>query len=131
MVKTLFSYSKTGTLFMTQFQCLQSNLTRFVPRQVYLVVVFVGLSIGSSDLMAAGAGMPWEGPLAQFLQSITGPVAQAFSIGAITLTGLGLAFGQTQGMMLKLLQISFGLSIAFAAAGFFLPLFGFAGGAAF
>lgn len=116
---------------MITFQFIRSAAFGFGSRRAVSVLALVVLSIGSPDLMAAGAGMPWEGPLAQFLQSITGPVAQAFSIGAITLTGLGLAFGQTQGMMLRLLQISFGLSIAFAAAGFFLPLFGFAGGAAF
>ncbi len=94
-------------------------------------LMVIALILASASLTAAGTGMPWEGPLSQFLQSLTGPVAQAFSIGAITLTGLGLAFGQSQGMMLRLLQITFGLSIAFAAAGFFLPLFGFGGGAVF
>lgn len=116
---------------MNRFQFVQSASYSFFSRRAVSVLALVVLSIGSPDLMAAGAGMPWEGPLTQFLQSITGPVAQVFSIGAITLTGLGLAFGQTQGMMLRLLQLSFGLSISFAAAGFFLPLFGFAGGAAF
>ena len=47
----------------------------------------------------------------------------------ITLTGLTLAFGETSGGMRKLIQIVFGLSIAFAATSFFLTFFSFGGGA--
>ncbi|HAW53421.1 MAG TPA: conjugal transfer protein TrbC, partial [Hyphomonas sp.] len=47
----------------------------------------------------------------------------------IILTGLGLAFGESGGGMRKLLQIVFGLSIAFAATSFFLSFFSFGGGA--
>lgn len=78
---------------------------------------------------AAGSGMPWEGPLDQILQSIEGPVARIVSVIIITLTGLALAFGETSGGMRKLIQIVFGLSIAFAATSFFLTFFAFGGGA--
>lgn len=78
---------------------------------------------------AAGSGMPWEGPLDQILQSIEGPVARIVSVIIITLTGLTLAFGETSGGMRKLIQIVFGLSIAFAATSFFLTFFSFGGGA--
>lgn len=78
---------------------------------------------------AAGSGMPWEGPLDQILQSIEGPVARIVSVIIITLTGLALAFGETSGGMRKLIQIVFGLSIAFAATSFFLTFFSFGGGA--
>ena len=47
----------------------------------------------------------------------------------ITLTGLTLAFGETSGGFRKLIQIVFGLSIAFAATSFFLTFFSFGGGA--
>lgn len=80
---------------------------------------------------AAGSGMPWEGPLNQILTSITGPVAQAIGVIAITITGLAMAFGDTGGGMKRLLQIVFGLSIAFTAASFFLSFFSFGGGATF
>ncbi len=79
---------------------------------------------------AAGSGMPWEGPLDQVLQSIEGPVARIVAVLIITVTGLTLAFGETSGGMRKLVQIVFGLSIAFAATSFFLTFFSFGGGAA-
>lgn len=78
---------------------------------------------------AAGSGMPWEGPLDQILQSIEGPVARIVAVIIITLTGLTLAFGETSGGFRKLIQIVFGLSIAFTATSFFLTFFAFGGGA--
>lgn len=78
---------------------------------------------------AAGTGMPWEGPLDQILNSIEGPVARIIAVIIITLTGLTLAFGETSGGFRKLIQIVFGLSIAFAATSFFLTFFSFGGGA--
>lgn len=78
---------------------------------------------------AAGSGMPWEGPLQSILESIEGPVAKILATIVIILTGLGLAFGESGGGMRKLLQIVFGLSIAFAATSFFLSFFSFGGGA--
>jgi len=47
----------------------------------------------------------------------------------IIATGLALAFGDTSGGFRKLIQIVFGLSIAFAASSFFLSFFSFSGGA--
>ena len=73
---------------------------------------------------AAGSGMPWEGPLEQIVDSITGPVARIVAILIIVATGLTLAFGDVGQGFKKLLQILFGLAIAFAAASFFLPLVG-------
>ena len=49
--------------------------------------------------------------------------------GATISTGLALAFGETSGGFRKLIQIVFGLSIAFAASSFFLSFFQFGGGA--
>lgn len=99
------------------------------PRLVQ-AVTFIGLGlILAGPAYAAGSGMPWEGPLDQILQSIEGPVARIVSVIIITLTGLALAFGETSGGMRKLIQIVFGLSIAFAATSFFLTFFAFGGGA--
>ena len=47
----------------------------------------------------------------------------------IITTGLTLAFGDTSGGFRRLIQIIFGLSIAFAASSFFLTFFSFGGGA--
>ena len=95
--------------------------------------VLAGLSLGfallSAQAQAAGSGMPWEEPLQQILESIEGPVAKIIAVIIIIVTGLTLAFGETSGGSHKLIQIVFGLSIAFAASSFFLSFFSFGGGA--
>ena len=78
---------------------------------------------------AAGSSMPWEAPLETILESIQGPVARIIAVIIIIVTGLALAFGDTSGGFRKLVQIVFGLSIAFAASSFFLTFFSFSGGA--
>ena len=78
---------------------------------------------------AAGSGMPWEEPLQQVLESVQGPVAKIVAVIIIITTGLTLAFGETAGGFRRLIQIVFGLSIAFAASSFFLSFFSFGCGA--
>lgn len=78
---------------------------------------------------ASGTGMPWEEPLEQVLESVQGPVAKIVAVIIIIVTGLTLAFGETGGGFRRLIQIVFGLSIAFAASSFFLSFFSFGGGA--
>lgn len=78
---------------------------------------------------ASGSDMPWETPLNSILESVQGPVAKIVSVIIITVTGLSLAFGETSGGFRRLIQIVFGLSIAFAASSFFLSFFSFSGGA--
>ena len=73
--------------------------------------------------------MPWEAPLQAILASIQGPVARIVAVIIIIVTGLTLAFGDSSGGFRRLIQIVFGLSIAFAASSFFLTFFNFAGGA--
>ena len=79
--------------------------------------------------LGAGSGMPWEAPLQRILESIEGPVAKVVAVVTIIMTGLSLAFGDMGGGLRRLVQIVFGLSIAFAATSFFLSFFAFAGGA--
>ncbi|MDR3514010.1 MAG: TrbC/VirB2 family protein [Caulobacteraceae bacterium] len=83
----------------------------------------------ASAAHASGSSMPWETPLNQILESVQGPVAKIISVIIITVTGLTLAFGDTSGGFRRLIQIVFGLSIAFAASSFFLSFFSFSGGA--
>jgi type IV secretion system protein VirB2 len=83
----------------------------------------------SRPALAAGSNMPWEAPLQAILESIQGPVARIVAVIIIIITGLTLAFGDTSGGFRRLIQIVFGLSIAFAATSFFLTFFAFAGGA--
>jgi len=86
-------------------------------------------SVMASAAQAAGTGMPWEQPLQKILDSVQGPVAKIIAVIVIITTGLTLAFGDTAGGFRRLIQIVFGLSIAFAASSFFLSFFSFGGGA--
>ena len=92
------------------------------------VVAVVAMLIADAA-NAAGSGMPWEAPLQRILESIEGPVAKVVAVVIIIVTGLSLAFGDMGGGLRRLIQIVFGLSIAFAATSFFLSFFSFAGGA--
>ena len=96
---------------------------------VTAATAFAVVALMTAPAYAAGSNMPWEQPLNQILESIQGPVAKVISVIVIILTGLALAFGETSGGFRRLIQIVFGLSIAFAASSFFLSFFQFAGGA--
>jgi type IV secretory pathway VirB2 component (pilin) len=95
-------------------------------RVALLTALLVGVA---ASAQAAGSSMPWEAPLQSILDSIQGPVARIVAVIVIIATGLSLAFGDTSGGFRKLIQIVFGLSIAFAASSFFLTFFSFTGGA--
>jgi len=97
---------------------------------VFTTLLSVSLPLLATDsAYAAGSNMPWEQPLQQVLQSVEGPVAKIIAVIIIITTGLTLAFGDTSGGFRQLIQIIFGLSIAFAASSFFLTFFSFGGGA--
>jgi type IV secretory pathway VirB2 component (pilin) len=93
-----------------------------------LMALLAGLLI-TAPAYAAGSNMPWEQPLQQILDSVQGPVAKIIAVIIIIVTGLTLAFGDTSSGFRRLIQIVFGLSIAFAASSFFLSFFQFSGGA--
>ncbi len=96
---------------------------------IILGLIALGFLVLGSPAHAAGSGMPWEAPLASILASIEGPVARIVAVIIIIITGLSLAFGDTSGGFRRLIQIVFGLSVAFAATSFFLAFFSFGGGA--
>ncbi len=98
-------------------------------RLVHAFISVANAILLSGPALAAGSNMPWEQPLNQILESIQGPVAKAMSVIVIIITGLTLAFGESSGGFRRLIQIVFGLSIAFAASSFFLSFFSFGGGA--
>ncbi|ERW24611.1 TPA: TrbC/VirB2 family protein [Pseudomonas aeruginosa] len=102
------------------------SLARPVGQGLLLAALLLSLA---GTAQAAGSSMPWEGPLQSILESIQGPVARIVAVIIIIATGLALAFGDTSGGFRKLIQIVFGLSIAFAASSFFLSFFSFSGGA--
>ena len=57
-------------------------------------LAFTGLALGLSMTLtttrafASGAGMPWEQPLQQVLDSVQGPVAKIVAVIIIIVTGL-------------------------------------------
>ena len=93
------------------------------------MAAFGTVLLAAAPAWAAGSNMPWEQPLNQILQSVEGPVAKIIAVIIIVVTGLTLAFGDSSGGFRRLIQIVFGLSIAFAASSFFLSFFSFGGGA--
>lgn len=105
------------------------RLRRLARPAAHGLMLAVLLTLLADAAQAAGSSMPWEGPLQSILESIQGPVARIVAVIIIIATGLALAFGDTSGGFRKLIQIVFGLSIAFAASSFFLSFFSFSGGA--
>jgi type IV secretion system protein VirB2 len=104
------------------------SVTSSLERCVISTTVFATTYLTVGPVFAAGSNMPWEQPLNQILQSVQGPVAKIIAVIIIIATGLSLAFGDTSGGFRRLIQIVFGLSIAFAASSFFLSFFSFGGG---
>jgi type IV secretion system protein VirB2 len=110
-------------------QSLKARLLGSTALTTTLRVTASGVLLWPASALAAGTGMPWEQPLQQILDSVQGPVAKIVAVIIIITTGLTLAFGETSGGFRRLIQIVFGLSIAFAASSFFLSFFSFGGGA--
>jgi len=98
---------------MTQMRISVNPLSR--------IGILLAVLLLAGTAHAAGSAMPWEGPLQAILDIV--------AVIVIIATGLALAFGDTSGGFRKLIQIVFGLSIAFAASSFFLSFFSFSGGA--
>ncbi|ANC43919.1 MAG: TrbC/VirB2 family protein [Burkholderiaceae bacterium] len=122
MIVPAFRFSANPALCLARLR----SLARPAAQGLMLAALLLFLA---GTAQAAGSSMPWEGPLQSILESIQGPVARIVAVIIIIATGLALAFGDTSGGFRKLIQIVFGLSIAFAASSFFLSFFSFSGGA--
>jgi type IV secretion system protein TrbC len=118
-------------MIMASFRPSPSAASRVrATRLRHLAMTAPALAIlAATSARAAGTGMPWEAPLQSVLDSVQGPVAKIMAVIVIIATGLALAFGESSGGFRRLIQIVFGLSIAFAASSFFLSFFSFGGGA--
>lgn len=53
----------------------------------------LGLLSGDPAFASSGGSLPWEGPLQQIQQSITGPVAGFIALAAVAIAGGMLIFG--------------------------------------
>jgi type IV secretion system protein VirB2 len=66
-------------------------------RKALLTRIALGLIIGAAlahpALASSGGSLPWEGPLQQIQQSITGPVAGFIALAAVAVAGGMLIFG--------------------------------------
>ena len=92
------------------------RLERLVPPALQGLVLGALMLLLAGTAQAAGSSMPWEGPLQQVVQSITGPVVQAAAVVAVVVFGAGIAMSENGSSMRKGLSILFGLCIAFAAS---------------
>ena len=64
---------------------------------------------------AAGSDMPWEGPLEQIVESLTGPVAQALGVLAIVALGFAFAFSEGGSTLRRWLGLPLGITLHAAA----------------
>lgn len=56
-------------------------------------IIALCLLAATPALASGGGGLPWEGPLQQIQQSITGPVAGFIALAAVAVAGGMLIFG--------------------------------------
>ena len=58
------------------------------------LIAFIVVDVAAEPALAGGGGgLPWEGPLQQIQQSITGPVAGFIALAAVAVAGGMLIFG--------------------------------------
>ena len=97
-------------------------------RVALLVLCGAVLVSASSPAYAAGSGLPWEDPIIQIIDSLTGVVAQSILTGAVVLLGFAFAFSEGA-FMRRVFGVVLGGAIALSAASIVLDLFGVAQGA--
>jgi type IV secretory pathway VirB2 component (pilin) len=62
-------------------------------RKVVLVSVLSITALAAPAFASSGGGLPWEAPLQQIQESITGPVAGFIALAAVAIAGGMLIFG--------------------------------------
>jgi type IV secretion system protein TrbC len=58
-----------------------------------LIAISIGALVAGPTFASSGGNLPWEGPLQQIQQSITGPVAGSIALAAVAIAGGMLIFG--------------------------------------
>lgn len=61
------------------------------------------------------AALPWEKPVVEFGNSLSGPVARYGALIALVVFGLLVAFGEAKGLVGNFARVMFGLSFALMA----------------
>ncbi|RUU24878.1 TrbC/VirB2 family protein [Mesorhizobium sp. M6A.T.Ce.TU.016.01.1.1] len=64
-----------------------------IPLIFAALAAFSCISLVDPALASSGGGLPWESPLQQIQQSITGPVAGFIALAAVAIAGGMLIFG--------------------------------------
>ena len=97
---------------------------------VSLAFIAVMILTAHPAMATQTTGLPWEGPLAVFTKSLTGPVAFSIAIGAFFVTGVTLVFGRGFDEIAQNgLKIICGIAFLFAAPGIITLLYPQATGA--
>jgi type IV secretory pathway VirB2 component (pilin) len=63
------------------------------PFLTFAVMAFSVVAAASPAFASSGGSLPWEGPLEQIQESITGPVAGYIALAAVAIAGGMLIFG--------------------------------------
>ncbi|WP_246812646.1 TrbC/VirB2 family protein [Ensifer sp. ENS01] len=59
----------------------------------FSIVALSAIAVAGPAVAGSGGGLPWEGPLEQIQESITGPVAGYIALAAVAIAGGMLIFG--------------------------------------
>lgn len=59
----------------------------------FAAIAIAAITAASPTFASSGGSLPWEGPLEQIQQSITGPVAGYIALAAVAIAGGMLIFG--------------------------------------
>jgi type IV secretion system protein VirB2 len=120
--------SPAATLSASPSSCDPLRLRTRTTQVVLIVLLLLVATATAHSGGVGGGGMPWEGPLNQLLDSLTGPVSRVVGAVAIIGLGIGIAFSEGGSMMRKALWVVLGLAIAFNAVSWGLGFLGFSGG---
>ncbi|RWH94156.1 MAG: conjugal transfer protein TrbC [Mesorhizobium sp.] len=68
-------------------------MSRKTRNTLALAALAICVNLADPALASSGGGLPWESPLQQIQQSITGPVAGFIALAAVAIAGGMLIFG--------------------------------------
>ncbi|MBV8643194.1 MAG: TrbC/VirB2 family protein [Candidatus Eremiobacteraeota bacterium] len=100
-----------------------------VTAMIPVLVALVSAAASASQYANGGAGggggqgLPWETPLQNISDALTGPTAKYISIIAIFVAGIALIFGEDLGQFARrVLMIVIAIAFLLGASSFILPL---------
>jgi type IV secretion system protein VirB2 len=102
----------------------KSVLKSSISTATMLLLMMTTPSAFAGSLTSGGSGMPWEDAVNTILTSIQGPIARAFILIAIIVTGIMMSFGDHGAGFKKVMGIAFGGSIIVGITSFVSTLFG-------